>query len=55
MYDKNGDLLDCFSIMAQAYDKKENCFVKQFNNYPIDSKTNKKIKVYCITVYLNYL
>ncbi|XP_018365608.1 PREDICTED: neprilysin-1-like [Trachymyrmex cornetzi] len=46
MYDKNGDPLDCFPIMAQAYDKKENCFINQFNNYPIDSKTNKKIKDY---------
>ncbi|XP_018346007.1 PREDICTED: membrane metallo-endopeptidase-like 1 [Trachymyrmex septentrionalis] len=46
MFDKNGDPLDCFLMMAEAYDKKENCFINQFNNYPIDSKANKKIEDY---------
>ncbi|XP_011169896.1 membrane metallo-endopeptidase-like 1 [Solenopsis invicta] len=46
MYDKDGDFLGWFSSMAGAYDKKEDCFVEQFNNYPIDQKTNEKIKNY---------
>ncbi|XP_018055731.1 PREDICTED: membrane metallo-endopeptidase-like 1 [Atta colombica] len=46
MFDKNGDFLNCFPIIVQAYDEKENCFINQFNNYPIDSKTNKKIEDY---------
>jgi len=40
--------------MAKAYDKKEDCFVEQFNNYPIDKKTNKRIEVYCLLYVLNY-
>jgi len=48
MFDKNGDFLNCLPIMVQAYDEKENCFINQFNNYPIDSKTNKKIEVHCL-------
>ncbi|KAL6255709.1 hypothetical protein P5V15_012952 [Pogonomyrmex californicus] len=46
MYDKDGTFLGWFSAMADAYDKKKDCFVEQFNNYPIDTKTNKKIKDY---------
>lgn len=47
MYDENGDFLGWFSAMADAYDKKQDCFVEQFDNYPIDTKTNRKIKACC--------
>ncbi|XP_012528718.1 membrane metallo-endopeptidase-like 1 [Monomorium pharaonis] len=45
-FDKDGEFLGWFSSMADSYDKKEDCFVEQFNNYPIDKKTNEKIKNY---------
>jgi len=54
LYDKDGNFLGWFSSMAKSYDKKEDCFVEQFNNYPIDKNTNKKIEVYCLLYVLNY-
>ncbi|XP_011861287.1 PREDICTED: neprilysin-like [Vollenhovia emeryi] len=45
-YDKNGDIVEWLAAMAEAYGKKAECFVEQFNNYPIDKATNYKIKNY---------
>ncbi|KAL0099287.1 hypothetical protein PUN28_020096 [Cardiocondyla obscurior] len=45
-YDKNGEFLGWLSAMAKSYDKKKECFVKQFNNYPIIKETNETIKDY---------
>ncbi|XP_029660961.1 neprilysin-like isoform X2 [Formica exsecta] len=46
LYDKNGDFVEWLSIMSQEYSKKASCFVEQFNNYPIEKNSNKKIENY---------
>ncbi|XP_032679462.1 neprilysin-2-like [Odontomachus brunneus] len=46
LYDKNGDFMEWLSTMAEAYNKRAECFVEQFNNYPIDKMSNKKLKNY---------
>lgn len=45
MFDKDGEFLGWFSAMASSYDKKQDCFVNQFNNYPVDKRTNQTIEV----------
>ncbi|XP_014470512.1 PREDICTED: membrane metallo-endopeptidase-like 1 [Dinoponera quadriceps] len=46
LYDKNGNFMEWLSTMADAYGKRAECFVEQFNNYPIDKISNKKLKNY---------
>lgn len=46
LYDKNGDFVEWLSIMSREYGKRANCFVEQFNNYPIEKNSNKTIKNY---------
>lgn len=48
LYDKNGDFTEWLSAMAEAYDKRAECFVEQFNNYPVAS--NKKLKVPALSI-----
>ncbi|TGZ53775.1 Membrane metallo-endopeptidase-like 1, partial [Temnothorax longispinosus] len=44
LYDKNGERLGWLSAMAgEYYNKRQDCFVEQFNKYPIDKNTNRKI------------
>jgi len=44
-FDKNGNPAEWLSIMSQEYGKRANCFVEQFNNYPIEKNSNKTIPV----------
>ncbi|XP_011689427.1 PREDICTED: neprilysin-1-like [Wasmannia auropunctata] len=46
LYDNHGEIVEWLSAMADAYGKKAECFVEQFNNYPIDKESNYKIKDY---------
>ncbi|XP_011861289.1 PREDICTED: neprilysin-like isoform X2 [Vollenhovia emeryi] len=46
LFDKNGNFVEWLSAMAEAYGKRAECFVEQFNNYPIDKTSNYKIKNY---------
>lgn len=46
--------MEWLSTMAEAYGKRAECFVNQFNNYPIDKVSNKKIKVRYLS-YVNQL
>ncbi|XP_071645367.1 LOW QUALITY PROTEIN: neprilysin-like [Temnothorax longispinosus] len=46
LYDKNGDFVEWLSAMDEAYGKRAECFVEQFNNYPVDKESNFKINNY---------
>ncbi|XP_071559549.1 neprilysin-like isoform X2 [Temnothorax nylanderi] len=46
LYDKNGNIVEWLSVMAEAYSKRAECFVEHFNNYPIDKTWNFKISDY---------
>ncbi|XP_020278382.1 neprilysin-1-like [Pseudomyrmex gracilis] len=45
LFDKNGRFVDWLSAMADAYGKRAECFVEQYNNYEID-KEGTKIRDY---------
>ncbi|XP_020278507.1 neprilysin-like isoform X2 [Pseudomyrmex gracilis] len=44
-FDKTGKNIEWLSTMAEAYGKRTECFVEQFNNYPVD-KMNTTIPNY---------
>ncbi|XP_024884012.1 neprilysin-like isoform X1 [Temnothorax curvispinosus] len=46
LYDKNGNAVEWLSAMAEAYGKRAECFVEQFNNYSIDKTSNYTIENY---------
>ncbi|XP_039303855.1 endothelin-converting enzyme 1 [Solenopsis invicta] len=46
LYNKNGEEVEWLSAMAEGYSKRAECFVEQFNNYPIDKESNYTIKDY---------
>ncbi|XP_012534425.1 endothelin-converting enzyme 1 [Monomorium pharaonis] len=46
LYDKNGENVEWLSAMAEAYSKRAECFVEQFNNYSIDKTSNYTIENY---------
>ncbi|XP_036145439.1 endothelin-converting enzyme 1 [Monomorium pharaonis] len=45
-YDKNGNIVEWSPAMAEAFGKKRECFVEQFNNYSILKKSIYIIKDY---------
>ncbi|KAG7208458.1 hypothetical protein KM043_014684 [Ampulex compressa] len=46
MYDKDGDVMEWLSAMAQAYDKRAECFVEQFDSYSLTKDRNFTIEHY---------
>ncbi|XP_011689428.1 PREDICTED: neprilysin-like [Wasmannia auropunctata] len=46
LYDKNGEFVEWLSAMSDVYGKRAECFVEQFNNYPVDKESNYKVKNY---------